>query len=290
MKARTRDARGRAFGEMSISRESLRKKMAAAAASRASPDAHFSPAGRELRRPWGSGSPHRPNPPLKLFSAWFCPFAQRAQIALEEKGVPYEYVECELYEGDASSKVALSLVEKRRRNAAFVEASPLGLVPALHDARAGARVHESHVCVAYVDEAFAHAGPPLLPSDPAARARVRCAVAYFDDKVRPMFYALLLRRTTAERAQAAAELTAGWAVLAARMAPESEGPFFLGECFSVFECAVLPWFQRLECVLGHYRGYELPDEPAYARLRVWFCACCDREGACAPPPPPLTSH
>ena len=31
--------------------------------------------------------------PLRFLSAWFCPFAQRAQIALEQRRVPYEFVE-----------------------------------------------------------------------------------------------------------------------------------------------------------------------------------------------------
>jgi glutathione S-transferase len=43
------------------------------------------------------------------------------------------------------------------------------------------------------------------------------------------------------RAQAAAGLSAGWAVLSARMVPTKEGPFFCGAQFTVFECAVLPW-------------------------------------------------
>ena len=45
-------------------------------------------------------------PALTYYSAWFCPFAQRAWIALEEKAVAYEYIETTLYEGDASSKIA----------------------------------------------------------------------------------------------------------------------------------------------------------------------------------------
>ena len=224
---------------------------------------------------------------LVFFSAWFCPFAQRAHIALEAKGVNYEYVECVLYEGDASTKVALPVEEKRRRNPEFVRSSPLGLVPAFHDLRRNGRVHESHVCVSYVDEAFE--GPPLLPADPVERARVRAAIIYFDDKVRPHFYAILMRPDAAGRAKAAADFTAGLAGLSTRLA-EGSGPFFCGSQFSSFECSVLPWLQRIFSVLAHYRGYELPTEgtdPAFDRLRAWYAAClaqpafastiCDRE-------------
>lgn len=34
---------------------------------------------------------------VKLYTSWFCPFAQRAWIALEEKGVDYEYIEINPY-------------------------------------------------------------------------------------------------------------------------------------------------------------------------------------------------
>ena len=33
----------------------------------------------------------------QLYCAWFCPFAQRAWIALNEKQVDYEYVETDPY-------------------------------------------------------------------------------------------------------------------------------------------------------------------------------------------------
>ena len=37
---------------------------------------------------------------LRFFTAWFCPFAQRARIALMAKGVPFEEVECDIYYPD----------------------------------------------------------------------------------------------------------------------------------------------------------------------------------------------
>ena len=42
---------------------------------------------------------------VTLYSTWFCPFAQRGWIAAEELGVDYEWVEVELYEGGAHTKV-----------------------------------------------------------------------------------------------------------------------------------------------------------------------------------------
>ena len=36
--------------------------------------------------------------PVKLYTSWFCEFAHRAWITLEEKGVDYEYIEVNPYE------------------------------------------------------------------------------------------------------------------------------------------------------------------------------------------------
>ncbi|GJP37355.1 hypothetical protein CLOM_g21770 [Closterium sp. NIES-68] len=52
---------------------------------------------------------------VRLFSAWFCPFAQRAWIALEAKGVKYEYIEVDPY----------------AKPAELMAVNPRGLVPAL---------------------------------------------------------------------------------------------------------------------------------------------------------------
>jgi len=71
---------------------------------------------------------------VTFFSSWFCPYAQRAWIALEEKGVAYKYVEINPYEigADGDTKRALSLEQKRERYPEFVRCSPRGLVPALN--------------------------------------------------------------------------------------------------------------------------------------------------------------
>ena len=34
---------------------------------------------------------------MKLYNAWYCPFAQRAWMALEHKGIDFEYVEVDPY-------------------------------------------------------------------------------------------------------------------------------------------------------------------------------------------------
>jgi glutathione S-transferase len=40
---------------------------------------------------------HKEPQDLVFYSGWFCPFVQRSWIALEEKGVPYQYKEVNPY-------------------------------------------------------------------------------------------------------------------------------------------------------------------------------------------------
>ena len=64
-------------------------------------------------------------PPLRLYSSWFCPYAQRAWIALEIKKAEYEYVEINPYEdpkdGSGATKISKSL--KRKAEVRFLSAS-----------------------------------------------------------------------------------------------------------------------------------------------------------------------
>jgi glutathione S-transferase len=40
---------------------------------------------------------HQKDEPITLYSGWFCPFVQRSWITLEEKNIPYKYVEINPY-------------------------------------------------------------------------------------------------------------------------------------------------------------------------------------------------
>ena len=109
---------------------------------------------------------------VKLYHFWDAVCAMKSRFALAEKGVPHELVH-----------VDLMAFEQVRPD--YLALNPNGVVPTLvHD---DAVIIESTVINEYVDEVFD--GPPLLPSDPVERARVRMLVRLEDGKMHENFRA-----------------------------------------------------------------------------------------------------
>ena len=183
---------------------------------------------------------------LTLYDAPRCPYCARTRIVLAEKVVPYETVTIDL-----ESRPAWLLEHN----------PPHGRVPVLEED--GWVLPESAVIDEYLDERFPE--PPLLPSDPAARAAARFVVFRFDDLGKP-YYAF--RR---EEAGAAARLSEALQALDAFL----EGtPYLTGDAFGLADISYLPWLLRLRDLLG----FPLEPYPAIAR---WLDVCEGRPSVVA---------
>jgi maleylacetoacetate isomerase len=93
---------------------------------------------------------------MKLYTYFRSSAAFRVRIALNLKGIPCE-------------SVAVDLRPGAHRGSQYLACNPQGLVPALEEG--GTVVSQSLAIIEYLDEI--HPQPPLLPSSPLDRARVR---------------------------------------------------------------------------------------------------------------------
>jgi maleylacetoacetate isomerase len=106
---------------------------------------------------------------LTLYSYWRSSASHRARIALEWKGLSYDYVPVSLARGEQTGDA------HRAR-------SPTGYVPCL--AFDGVPYVESVAIVELLEEL--HPEPPLYPRDPFARARVRALVEIVNSGIQPL--------------------------------------------------------------------------------------------------------
>ncbi|XP_046580722.1 glutathione S-transferase U20-like [Haliotis rubra] len=192
---------------------------------------------------------------VKLFSSWFCPFAQRAWLALLEKGVEFEYNEIDPY----------------NKTKEFLTINPRGLVPVI--VNDGKCVYESAVCIEYVDEAWPD-GPSLLPKDPYERAQARIWADFITKKIVPKFYMALQRQTRPEQEEAMEAILTALIELSGAMS--TEGPFFGGQNFGLVDIMLVPFTIRFE-ILSHYRSFAVPQTDTFARFRRWMEACHARD-------------
>ncbi|KKZ61892.1 hypothetical protein EMCG_03591 [[Emmonsia] crescens] len=190
---------------------------------------------------------------LKLFGSCFCPFVQRVWIALEVKGIPYQYIEVDPYKKPES----------------LLEVNPRGLVPAIRQGSWGC--YESTVLLEYLDDL--EAGNPLLPPrDPQLRAHCRLWADHINRHIIPTFYRLLQEQDVQKQITHSEELKAEINKLV--NASHVHGPFFLGPAISFVDIQFAPWMLRLSRVLKPYRGW--PDPERGSRWEAWVEAVeCD---------------
>lgn len=213
---------------------------------------------------------HQAPQPLKLYSGWFCPFVQRAWMVLQEKNIPYQYIEVNPYHKPES----------------LLKLNPRGLVPTLqYD---GKPLYESTVICEFLEEAYPSHGPKLLPDDLYDRARMRIWSDYVTTRIIPSFHRFLqYQPAQGEDAETGLkqkrdEFRGHIKEFTKEM--EKQGPYFLGPDPSMVDFILAPWALRL-WVFEHFKGeVAVPepgdggaDEEVWARWRKWLGAIESRQ-------------
>ncbi|KAF2639771.1 hypothetical protein P280DRAFT_499310 [Massarina eburnea CBS 473.64] len=198
---------------------------------------------------------HSKDEDLKLYGSCFCPFVQRVWISLEQKQLPYQYIEVDPYKKPQS----------------LIDVNPRGLVPALRHGPTWS-TYESTVIMEYLEDL--QSGPPLLPQNPQMRATCRLWVDHINRQIVPCFYRLLQAQDQEDQVTHAKELSVEIGKLV--NAADPQGPFFLGRELGFVDVQIAPWVIRLKKVLEPYRGWPAPEEGS--RWKRWVDAI-EAEGA-----------
>jgi maleylacetoacetate isomerase len=107
---------------------------------------------------------------MKLYNYFRSSASFRVRIALQLKGLPYDYVPVHLVKGE-------------HRKADYAALSPTALVPTLVT-DAGEHLAQSMAIIEYLDET--HPEPALMPRDALGRARVRALAQTIACEIHPL--------------------------------------------------------------------------------------------------------
>ncbi|MDE5444046.1 glutathione S-transferase family protein [Bradyrhizobium sp. CSA207] len=183
---------------------------------------------------------------LKLISHKLCPYVQRAVIALNEKGVPFERVDIDL----------------ANKPGWFLKLSPLGKVPALVVAtdKGEVALFESNVICEYIEDT--QGGVALHPVDALTRAEHRAWMEFGSATLGDLWGL----ETTTDPAIFESKRQAVAAKFARVEAALSAGPFFAGDAFSLVDAVFAPIFRYFDVFdelteLGIFR--DLPKVQAW---------------------------
>jgi glutathione S-transferase len=224
-------------------------------------------------------------PKFRYLSAWFCPFAHRATLALEHhRGrVEYEWVEALGWEQRKDDKNITGTGQEwwyHWKADELKRVNPSALVPTLipldsvtkepDESRA---VYESLVTIDFIDALSGAKGKDrLIPDDPYEAARCRIWADRLNKDCCSPYYGVLVRKEKEDQLENFQRLVKGLKAFSSEL-NETAGPLFLADGqLSNVDITLLPWAFRYY-VFEHYRGpdFVIPqDDPELKSYHEWL--------------------
>jgi maleylpyruvate isomerase len=205
---------------------------------------------------------------MKLYSYFRSSAAYRARIALHLKGLPFDYASVQLRKGEQNAEAYRALNRQ-------------ALVPTLIDGDTA--LTQSLAIIEYLDER--HPEPPLLPSTPAGRARVRAIALAICCDIHPLNNLRVLRYlvNTLNIGEEAKDawyrhwIDTGLAALEAQLAADaSTGTFCHGDVPTMADICLVPQLAN-----ARRAGIPLDSYPTLLRIDA-SCRALDAFARAAP--------
>lgn len=169
---------------------------------------------------------------IKLYDFKSSPNCQRVRVVLAEKNLPYE-------------TVPVNLRAHAQKTPEFLKLNPNGKVPVITDG--DTVLYESCIINEYLDEKYPT--PPLMPQDPAKKAKARILTDYGLNHLEGPYQRLRMEMMKDEKEQdkeVTAAAQAELRKLLQRLDNEiGDQSYFVGD-FSLVDAALIPRFIRLE--------------------------------------------
>ena len=169
---------------------------------------------------------------IKLYDFKSSPNCQRVRVVLAEKNLPYE-------------TFPIDLRAQAQKTPDYLKLNPYGKVPVLTDD--DTVLYESCIINEYLDEKYPT--PPLMPADPAKKAKARILIDYGLTHLDGPYQKLRMETMKDEKGQNKEVIAAAQGELRRllqRLENEiGDQPYLVGN-FSLVDAALVPRFTRLE--------------------------------------------
>ena len=182
---------------------------------------------------------------IKLYDFKSSPNCQRVKVVLAEKNLAYD-------------TVPIDLRKQEQKTPEYLKLNPYGKVPVLIDD--STVLYESLIINEYLNEKYPD--PPLMPKDPAGKAKARILIdygmAHFDSAYQKLRVELM--KDPKEQSQPVIDgAKSDLKKLLQRFEDEiGERPYLMGD-FSLVDADLIPRFTRLE-------GFGVLPDPSLPRL------------------------
>ncbi|KAI9033550.1 thioredoxin-like protein [Phycomyces nitens] len=172
---------------------------------------------------------------IVLYNNPGCPYAQRVVITLKEFGVKYEEV----------------VIDLSNKPEWYGKVNPDLKVPAI--TVDGKTFAESLVIIELLNDLYPE--KKLLPEDPFKRASIRFAIEFFSAKIVSSWYSFLVNYNEEKKNAFIAETEVAFKRFAQLLEEQSkEGPYFLGNEYSLADVAITPFLGRLLLAVKYWAG------------------------------------